>query len=186
MCPKVDGCDIEFSQFSLPVAFTIDDIQIVMGAPAIFGYNTNGNFQVTLLSQLGTIGVPVGSGNLTMTLMDGPDANVEVFDFSGLSIPLTAGTEYYLQVAGQNLNWNTSTPFLGTLGTIGLQLRCDPSLPSLCSNSNNPSTYDKFNGTYAMQISGDPASTPEPSSLILFGTGLLSIIGAKFRRVAHT
>jgi hypothetical protein len=82
------------------VAFTIDDIKIVLGAPAISGYSTNGNFHVTLLSQLGTIGVPVGSGYLTMTLTDGPDANVEVFDFSGLSISLTAGAEYYLQVAG--------------------------------------------------------------------------------------
>src|SRR5258707_3324790 len=86
LCPKVAGCDIEFSQFSSPVAFTIDDIKIVMGAPATVGDNTNGNFQVTLLSQLGTIGVPVGSGNLPMTLMGSSAANVEVFDFSGLSI----------------------------------------------------------------------------------------------------
>jgi hypothetical protein len=182
LCPEASGCNTRLSQFSSPVAFTIDDIKVVIAGPADAGFNTNGNFQVTLLSQLGTIGVPVGSGNVPMTLMDPSGSQGGVFDFTGLSIPLTAGTEYYLEVAGQNLTWNSSSPLLGTLGTIGLQLSCDPTQND-CSN--NLSDYDKFNGTYAMQISGDPAGTPEPSSLILFGTGLLSIIAARFRRVVH-
>jgi hypothetical protein len=138
-----------------------------------------------MVTQPGTIGstsVPVGSGNLPMTLLDSEGSNVGVFDFSGLSIPITAGTEYYLQVAGENLTWNNSTPLLGTLGTIGLQLSCDPSTPSnQCAN--NRGSYNPFNGTYSMQISGDPVGvTPEPSSVLLLGTGLLSIIGAGSRR----
>jgi hypothetical protein len=166
------------------VAFTINDIKVVIAGPAEAGFNTNGNFQVTLLSQLGAIGVPVGSGNVPMTLMDSSGSQGGVFNFSGLSIPLAAGTEYYLEVAGQNLTWNSSTPLLGTLGTIGLQLACDPT-GNNCGN--NLDLYDKYNGTYAMQISGDPTGiTPEPTSLILFGTGLLSIIGARFRRITLT
>jgi len=184
LCPEASNCDNRLSQFSSPVAFTIDDIKVVIAGPAEAGFNTNGNFQVTLLSQPGAIGVPVGSGNVPMTLMDSSGSQGGVFDFSGLSIPLTAGTEYYLQVVGPNLTWNSSSPLLGTLGTIGLQLSCDPTAGK-CSN--NLSSYDIYHGTYSMQISGDPVGiTPEPSSLILFSTGLLSIIGARFRRVAHT
>jgi hypothetical protein len=185
LCPLAAGCNTRLSQFSSPVAFNIDDIKVVIGGPADPGFNTNGNFQVSLVTQPGTIGsasVPVGSGNLPMTLMDSEGSNVGVFDFSGLSIPITAGTEYYLQVAGENLTWNNSTPLLGTLGTIGLQLSCDPSTPSnQCAN--NRGSYNPFPGTYSMQISGDPVGvTPEPSSLLLLGTGLLSIVGAGSRR----
>jgi hypothetical protein len=189
LCPLVNGCNTRLSQFSSPVTFNIDDIKVVIGGPAFPNFNTNGNFQVSMVTQPGTISstsVPVGSGNLPITLMDSEGSNVGVFDFSGLSIPITAGTEYYLQVAGANLTWNSSTPLLGTLGTIGLQLSCDPSLPfDQCAT--NIGAYNPFPGTYSMQISGDPVGvTPEPSSLLLLGTGLLSIVATGSRRVSHT
>jgi hypothetical protein len=118
--------------------------------------------------------------------MDSFGSDVGVFDFSGLSIPITAGTENYLGVAGANLTWNSSTPLLGTLGTIGLQLSCPAGPPASIRCANDPAIGLPFPGTYSMQISGDPVGvTPEPSSLLLLGTGLLSIVGTGSRRAAH-
>jgi hypothetical protein len=194
LCPEASGCNTRLSQFSSPVAFDIDDIKVVIGGPAVAGFTTDGNFQVSLVTQPGTsssTSLAIGSGNLPMSLKDAEGANVEIFDFSGLAIPIAAGTEYFLQVAGANLTWNSSTPLLGNLGTIGEQLSCDPSLPdNQCAT--NIGAYNSFDGTYSMEISGDPAGvTPEPSSLLLLGTGLFSIAGVacrkKFpRRSAHS
>ena len=194
LCPEffTSSCNSRFSQFSSPVNFNIDDIKVVIGGPAFTGFSTDGNFQVSLVTQAGSLFVPstvvpVGSGNLPITLMDSFGSNVGVFDFSGLSIPITAGTESYLGVFGANLTWNSSTPLLGTLGTIGLQLSCPTQPPASIRCANDPAIGLPFPGTYSMQISGDPVGvTPEPSSLLLFGTGLLSIVGAGSRRVAHT
>jgi hypothetical protein len=180
-----------YSQFSSPVNFNIDDIKVVIGGPAGFA-STDGSFEVGMVTQVGVFpltgtSVPVGSGNLPITLMDSFGSKVGVFDFSGLSIPITAGTEYYLEVGGGNLTWNSSTPLLGTLGTIGLQLACTTEPPAGQRCANDPAIGIPFSGTYAMQISGDPVGvTPEPSSLLLLGTGLLSIVGAGSRRLAHT
>jgi hypothetical protein len=180
-----------FSQFSSPVNFNIDDIKVVIGGPALTGFSTDGSFQVSLVTQAGSLFapstvVPVGSGNLPITLMDSFGSNVGVFDFSGLSIPITAGTENYLEIAGANLTWNSSTPLLGTLGTIGLQLSCTEQPPASIRCNNDPAIGVPFPGTYSMQISGDPVGvTPEPSSLLLLGTGLLSIVGTGSRRVAQ-
>jgi hypothetical protein len=119
--------------------------------------------------------------------MDSFGSNVGVFDFSDLSIPITAGDENYLGVSGANLTWNSSTPLLGTLGTIGLQLSCPTEPPASIRCGTDPAIGLPFPGTYSMQISGDPVGvTPEPSSLLLLGTGLLSIVGAGSRRLAHT
>jgi hypothetical protein len=191
LCPVAFslGCNTRLSQFSSPVTFSIDDIKVVIGGPAVL-FSTNGNFDVSIVTQRGAFGstfVPVGSGTLPITLMDSLNSNVGVFDFSGLSIPITAGTESYLEVAGANLTWNSSTPLLGTLGTIGLQLSCPTEPPASIRCANDPAIGVPFPGTYSMQISGDPVGvTPEPSSLLLLGTGLLSIVGTGSRRVAHT
>jgi PEP-CTERM motif len=185
LCPLPDGCNTRLSQFSSPVDFDIDDVKVVIGGPAFAGFSTDGDFQVSLVTQPGTsssTSVAIGSGNLPISIKDSEGANVEVFDFSGLSIPITAGTDYYLEVVGENLTWNNSAPLLGTLGTIGLQLSCDPSLPAnQCAT--DPAAYNVFDGTYSMEISGDPVGvTPEPSTLLLLGTGLFSVAITAFRR----
>jgi hypothetical protein len=188
LCPLPDDCTNRLSQFSSPVAFDIDDVKVVIGGPAVLpdpsGFNADGDFQVSLVTQPGTASstsVFIGSGSLLISPQDPQGSDIAVFDFSGLSIPITAGTDYYLEVVGANLTWDTSAPLLGTLGTIGLQLSCDPSSPfNQCANG---SEYDVDNETFAMQISGDPVGvTPEPSTLLLLGTGLFSVATTAFRR----
>jgi hypothetical protein len=182
LSPNING-NTRFSQFSSPVNFNIDDIKVVIGGPAGFN-STDGSFEVGMVTKVGVFPltstfVPVGSGNLPFAPTDSFGSKVGVFDFSGLSIPITAGTEYYLEVGGGNLTWNSSTPLLGTLGTIGLQLACTTEPPASQRCFNDPAIGVPFSGTYSMQISGDPVGvTPEPSSLLLLGTGLLSIVGA--------
>jgi hypothetical protein len=172
LCPLPNGCQNRFSQFSSPQPFEIEDVKVVISGPD-FPVNTNSDFQVFLDTQPGSatnVSTAIGTGHLTFSPSDPEGSDVQVFDFTGLNIPILANTFYYLEVDGGNLFWNTASPLIGTLGTLGLQLDCDP-FPN-CPEG--VSHYNSIPKTYAEQISGDPITTPEPSTLLLFATGLFS------------
>jgi hypothetical protein len=175
LCPIGSGCNYRFSQFSTPQLFLVDDIKVAIGGPVFDVLESTGNFQVSVITHPGasqTLIANVGAGFLAFSPSQPQGSANQVFDFNNLSILLDPGVEYYLEVTGGNLFWDEDTPLLGTLGTLGQQLSCDPSLT--CSGG--ISRYDTFPLTYAMRISGNVA-TPEPSTWLLFAIGLFFLCG---------
>jgi hypothetical protein len=183
LCPLPNGCNVRVSQFTLLTSVVVDDVKVAISGP-IFDFSSDGHFGVNLFSQLPVVQgltLPITTGNIgTGNLVFDPTTTppvTQVFDFGGLDITLGPGT-YYLQVEGGNLAWNSALPLATSAGTLGLQLSCDPYSP-YCGP--DISKYDKFYGTYAMQISGTEV-TPEPSSWVLFGTGILGFAGVARRK----
>jgi hypothetical protein len=187
LCPQPANCEVRFSQFTLVAPVVVDDIKVAISGPANGGgNNSNGNFAVNLLDQFPTFPFstpypPPTTGNIGEgDLIFDPNQSfqtTEIFDFSNLNISLGAGT-YYLEVFGNNVEWDTAAPTLPTsAGSLGKQLGCDPFLN--CS-TDGPG----LSTPYAMQISGT-AVTPEPSSWVLIGTGLLGLAGTTRRKLFH-
>jgi hypothetical protein len=182
LCPLINDCSVRVSQFTLVTSVVVDDVKVAISGPMVEPSSAGGSFGVNLFSQLQTIpGVTlpittgnIGAGNLVFAPTTSPPVT-QVFDFGGLDIPLGPGT-YYLQVEGANLAWNSSLPLTTSAGTLGQQLTCEVDSFQCASHI----SYDIYPGTYAMQISG--TVTPEPSSWVLFGTGILGLAGIARRK----
>lgn len=169
LCPAVAACNNRFSQFSTPEPFVVYDVKVDISGPSPGFSSTDGTFHVSIITNPGssqTVVANIGSGSLPLD----SGFKDQVFDFSGLSTVLSPGIEYYLEVTGGNLMWDSDTPLSG-FGTLGLQLSCDPALTCAAGIG----SYDHFPGTYAEQISG--SAVPEPSTWLLFATGLFLFAG---------
>jgi len=186
MCIFANLCQVPVSQFTLLTSVVVDDVKVAISGPIFSGSGSelsDGHFGVNLFSQLPVINSSnsntgnIGTGNLVFNPNTSPLVT-QVFDFAGLDIPLGPGT-YYLEIEGGNLSWNTGSPLATSAGTLGLQVSCPLDTRPCPSDITDP-VYDKIQGTFAMQISGTEV-TPEPSSWVLFGTGILGILGVACR-----
>jgi hypothetical protein len=186
LCPDPNECIVRVSQFTLLTSVVVDDVKVAILGPV--GESPDGHFAVNLFSQLPAVNGTnfttgnIGAGNLVFNPNSTP-AFTQVFDFGGLDIALGPGT-YYLQVEGADLSWDTGLPLATSAGTLGLQLECDLDSHSCSSDLSVPGVrlgWDKDPFTYAMQISGTEV-TPEPSSWVLFGTGILGFAGVARRK----
>jgi PEP-CTERM motif len=187
MCLLANLCNVPVSQFTLLTSVVVDDVKVAISGPIFSGTGSelsNGHFGVNLFSQLPVVNGPtftsgnIGTGNLVFDPLTGP-LITQVFDFGGLDIPLGPGT-YYLQIEGGNLAWNSALPLATSAGTLGLQVICPLDSGPCPSDITNP-VYGRYQGTFAMQVSGTEV-TPEPSSWVLFGTGILGFAGVARRK----
>jgi hypothetical protein len=176
LCPSLSSCTDRASQFTLSTSVVIDSISVVVTAPGVPPGITDGNFTIGLGSHL-SVGITSGIGAGDLVTDPQGDMVTQEFTFSGLHLSLAAGT-YYLGMAGGNVEWDYAQPLLTTAGALGLQLACDPTLT--CASGR----WDTLSQTYAMEIDGTVGSpaVPEPSTLALFGTGILGLAGVARRK----
>jgi hypothetical protein len=169
LCPSSSDCEQIAQQITFFTPVVIDQIKVGISGPNRMGF-ADGTFSVSLGDVLGT-GTPIGTGDLVFN-PNGPLVP-GIFTFSGLNIPLAAGT-YYLQLSGGNVQWGFAQPLVTTAGTIGPTWLCDPTISCAADR------WQSVAGVHAFDISGT-AATPEPSTFALLGTGLLAL-GAATRR----
>lgn len=174
LCPGSE-CESIAQQFTLLSPVVIDDIQIAIGGPAHFGPNPDGSFSVGFTNQLGTETL-IGSGVLPYTPNQSTAIN-EIVDFNNLDISLAAGT-YYIEIAGSNVEMDLTQAVATSAGYWGEQFICDPETP-FC---NSPAGWGaEPTSPLAINISGT-ALTPEPSALVLLGTGIMALAGVRYLR----
>ena len=171
LCPNGSDCELIAQQFALTESVVVDQVKVVLAGPYLLG-NSNGNFTVSLAGIS-----PIGSGDLAFN----PNGNVvaQVFAFGNLDIPLGPGT-YYLVVSGGNLTWPAGAPLITSAGSIGAERLCDPTIEP-CDDNPGSMFWQPIDHPRGMEIDGNVV-TPEPSSWLLFGTGLLGLCGIARRR----
>jgi hypothetical protein len=107
--------------------------------------------------------------------------NIDKITVSNLNVPLSSGTTYWLNLqnasvpSGNPVYWDENSGF-GCTGDDGHGGGC----PSMASNGGIgtiPAESFDINGT------GGGGTTPEPSSILLFGSGMLGLAGVLRRKV---
>jgi PEP-CTERM motif len=102
--------------------------------------------------------------------------NIDLIAVTGLSVPQTSGTQYWLNLfnatvpSGDPVGWDENSG-------KGCKSSGCPSLASESAVGTIPSE------AFAISSSSSTGTTPEPSNILLFGSGILGLTGLLRRRL---
>jgi PEP-CTERM motif len=176
-------------------------IAIEINDPAGISWTQTGSYKdVTISAFLSSLGGSNGTGTIYLTDQVGPGTTVanQIAEttVSGLaSEPATAtalfsgldlgpGTYYLItasNLGGGGLGWNFYTGAAAIPGISGTN-NFDEFAEGEAGYPPASSFFTVGTNKLDFQVTGDIAATPEPSSLILLGTGLFGIVGTTRRK----
>ncbi len=174
LCPQASNCALRAQEFTLFAPVQVTSIQVLVSGPFnnIGGTGFSAPIEMTLASIFpANFGTTFWNDTATFTAAGANyPPTTELITFSGLNLMLGAGT-YFLQAQGGDIAWGGgNTPLASTAGALGLSWYCDPL--ATCSPDRVQSLAPGYYG--AFDLIGTAATTPEPSTWLLSGTGLLS------------
>lgn len=178
-------CNEYAEEVTFTQAVEIQSVQFVVASVGIFG-PLNGPVDLYLAPSLGNFGAGtlLAAETTSYTVASG---QTESFDAQNLDIQVAAGT-YWIEIGSTSDSvLELAPPVAGTPGTIddfaqcdnpneGVGDQCGP--PSWQLNDPGPAYFD--NRQLAIDLDGT-AITPEPPTWMLFGTGLIALLGSARR-----
>jgi hypothetical protein len=148
-------------------------------------FNSNGSTDYTIGSFLASGGNTVSNPSLGYTGVAGSSLNNTIFEFSGTTF-LAAGSYNVTHDDGVYVFLNGGPNVLPASSGLPTAAETQSFTIANAGNYSFMIEYTEINGAPAVlnaPFAAVPAQTPEPSSIVLFGSGLLAAAGVIRRRI---